>query len=127
MTPDAYVLPIDAPCEWLRSNDRRHYHAAAALTRKWRETAAWRARQARLPKIVGPVEITAIIHRADKRKADAPNSWPSVKAAIDGLVDAGVIPDDNDSIVRATTFIPGEPLERSRLTLIIRPAKETAA
>jgi len=124
---DAYVLPIAAPCEWLRSNDRRHFHAAAAITKKWRETTAWRARQARLPHIDAPVHITAVIHRADRRKADAPNSWPSVKAAIDGLVDAGVLTDDDDAHVLSTTFQPGEIVHGSQLTLIIRPEKEPRA
>ena len=127
MTAETYTLELVAPCEWIRSNDRRHFHAAAALTRKWRETAAWRARQERLPKITQPVEITAVIHRADRRKADAPNSWPSVKAAIDGLVDAGVLVDDNDTCVLATTFRPGAVMERSQLTLIIQIVKEDAA
>lgn len=126
MSPDAYILPIPAPCDWIRSNDRRHFHATAALTRTWREAAAWRARQERLPKITVPVEITAVIHRADRRKADAPNSWPSVKAAIDGLVDAGVLVDDDDTRVLATIFRPGAPMERSQLTLIITIAKEIA-
>ena len=122
---DAYVLPIPAPTEWLRSNDRRHRMAAAAITKKWRTAAAWRARQARLPHIDVPVRITCIIHRADRRRADAPNSWPSCKAAIDGLVDAGVLTDDSDAYVLSTTFQPGEIVHGSQLTLVIRPEKET--
>jgi Holliday junction resolvase RusA-like endonuclease len=122
--PDAYVLVVPAPCDWLRSNDRRHYHAAAALTKKWREKTAWLARQARIPHIDQPVRITCVIHRADRRKADAPNSWPSCKAAIDGLVDAGVLTDDSDAHVLSTTFQPGEIVRGSQLTLIIRPEKD---
>lgn len=125
--PDAYVLPIPAPCEWIRSNDRRHFHAAAALTRTWRARAAWLAKQARIPHIDQPVKITAVIHRADRRKADAPNSWPSVKAAIDGLVDAGVLTDDSDEYVAETSFRPGEIVHGSQLTLIIELVKESAA
>ena len=123
--PDAYVLRIPAPTEWLRSNDRRHRMAEADITKKWRTTTAWLARQARLPHIDVPVRITAVIHRADRRRADAPNSWPSVKAAIDGLVDAGVLTDDDDKHVLSTTFEPGEIVHGSQLTLIIRPEKRT--
>jgi Holliday junction resolvase RusA-like endonuclease len=122
---DAYVLVIPAPTEWLRSNDRRHHMAAASITKKWRTTTAWLARQARLPHIDTPVRITCVIHRADRRKADAPNSWPSCKAAIDGLVDAGVLTDDSDTYVLETSFRPGEIVRGSQLTLIIRPEKET--
>lgn len=121
--PDAYVLVLPAPTEWLRSNDRRHRMAAAAITKKWREAAAWRARQARIPRIDQPVHITLIIHRADRRKADAPNSWPSCKAAIDGLVDAGVLADDDDTHVLSTTFQPGEVVRGSQLTIVIRMAQ----
>lgn len=41
----------------------------------------------------------------DKRMPDTGNAFPAAKAAIDGLVDAGVLPDDNGRYVHALTFL----------------------
>ena len=50
---------------------------------------------------------------------------PSVKAAIDGIVDAGIVPDDTGTYVRQITFLPcirGE----DGLTIIIKGKREAA-
>lgn len=120
-----YTLHIPAPEAWLSSNDRWHWAKRARVTKAWREAAAWRAIAGKLPIGLSRVSITASVHRADNRRADAHNRLPTIKAAIDGLVDAGVIPDDNDSIVSALTIVAGEAVRapgqaRGRLTLTIR-------
>ncbi|MBK6556127.1 MAG: hypothetical protein IPG16_02575 [Comamonadaceae bacterium] len=65
----------------------------------------------------GSVWLT--VHRASARKSDATNLAPTAKACIDGLVDAGWLPDDDDQHVIATTFVAGEPLRPACLTLTI--------
>ena len=50
----------------------------------------------------GSVWLT--VHRASARKSDATNLAPTAKACIDGLVDAGWLPDDDDQHVIATTL-----------------------
>jgi hypothetical protein len=57
--------------------------------------------------------------QAKGRLQDTAACNPSVKAAIDGLVDASVVPDDTGEFVRQITFLPcvrGEDM----LTLIIQ-------
>lgn len=39
-------------------------------------------------------------------RPDVAACYPTVKAAIDGIVDAGVIPDDDDRHLLAVTFLP---------------------
>jgi len=38
------------------------------------------------------------------RRRDAANLAPTVKALLDGIVDAGLLPDDNDQVIIATTY-----------------------
>ena len=127
---DAYVLVIPSPTEWINSNDRRHRMAHAALTRTWRQAAAWAALQARLPRIDVPVTITATVHKANRVKFDAGNLYPTIKAAIDGLVKhpthggADVLADDDNEHLTALTIRQGEHDGRARLVLTIRPEKE---
>lgn len=126
---DAYVLVIPSPTEWINSNDRRHRMAHAALTREWRQAAAWAALQARLPRINQPVTITATVHKANRVKFDAGNLYPTIKAAIDGLVKhpkhggADVLADDDNDHVTALTIRQGAHDGRARLVLTITPAQ----
>jgi hypothetical protein len=45
-------------------------------------------------------------HLRDGRTQDVGACYPAAKAAIDGLVDAGVIPDDGPQYVTRLTFDP---------------------
>ena len=38
------------------------------------------------------------------RRRDASNLAPTVKGLLDGIVDAGLLPDDNDRVIVATTY-----------------------
>jgi hypothetical protein len=69
--------------------------------------------------------INVIAQPAQKRGRlqDTAACNPSVKAAIDGLVDAGVVPDDTGQHVREITFLPcvrGD----DALTIIIKGKRE---
>jgi Holliday junction resolvase RusA-like endonuclease len=54
--------------------------------------------------MVGPVRIIVSVSWPDRRRRDVPNVWPTVKACVDGCVDAEVIADDDDSHVESMTF-----------------------
>lgn len=120
----SYTLTIPAPTEWLSSNQRLHWARRAKLTRTWREAACWRAIGAKLPLGLARVSITATIHRTDNRRADAHNRLPTIKAAIDGVVDAGVLLDDSDKHIASLTIeagpaarVPKQPWGRLVLTI----------
>lgn len=90
-----YILPIPAPGSWVASNDHTHWRNRHAGVKAWRETAAWRAKQARLPKITSPYAIHATVHKATRHLFDLDGIVPSVKACVDGLRDAGVLEQDD--------------------------------
>jgi crossover junction endodeoxyribonuclease RusA len=94
MTP--LTLTVPAPCQWINLNQRLHWAKRAKLTKSWRLAARVRAQQAGLPKGLPRVRVTATIHKGNNRAYDAHNLVPTVKAAIDGLVDYGLIPEDTN-------------------------------
>lgn len=114
-----YTLDMPAPDVW----QPRH-----RLTKTWRHAAqVWALaalRRGDLVAIDGPVRIVAAVCRDTTRgRSDASNRQPTVKAVIDGLVDAGVFPDDSDRWVKALTIVAG-PVTTTvggRLLITIRP------
>ena len=54
-----------------------------------------------------PCQVIITISSSSKRRKDGPNLYPTAKPLIDGLVDAGLLVDDNDDVIREYTFIPG--------------------
>ncbi len=90
----------------------------AEHTREWRDAFAWIARREKIPRMRW-INVTVQPFQKRGRLQDTAACNPSVKAAIDGLVDAGVIPDDTGEYVRMITFMPcvrGD----DQLTLIIQ-------
>lgn len=83
----------------LTSNQRLHYHAKADRTRSLRERAAWEARNhAALrghARLQYPVHVLATIGYPSRRRSDPDNYHPTVKALIDGIVQAGLLEDDD--------------------------------
>lgn len=97
---------------WLLNEERSggkrgvggHY-GRSSLVRQWRQAFAQLAEIHRVP----PLEwftVEAIPVCKDLRRPDVGNIFPAVKAAIDGLVDAAVVPDDTDVFLHALTFRP---------------------
>lgn len=106
---------------WLSSNQRLHRMAVAGISAKLREQAGWEAKAANLPKFE-QVHVCAFIQYPTARRADPPNAWPTVKAILDGLTDAGIWADDDDTHVVATTFRrdPGKsPTGTYRIRLVL--------
>lgn len=48
------------------------------------------------------------IYAPTKRRLDPPNFYPTVKALVDGLTDAGIWTDDNSEVIKFMTFKRGE-------------------
>jgi crossover junction endodeoxyribonuclease RusA len=112
--------------EWdvrpITMNDYRtlHFHPRARHDREWRSAFALLARRARAPKGLDRIIVTAApFCRRGTTLPDVGACFPGVKAAIDGLVDAGVIPDDTPAHLSAVTFIAPVHAERDSLVLYI--------
>lgn len=96
----------------LRSNHRHHWARKAKLTRMIRQAMFPMVRGLHLPQITTPVTVTLIWTVCDRRRRDVGASAPTLKAAIDGIVDAGLLLDDSSRWVRE---------ERCRIEIGDRP------
>lgn len=92
----------------------------------WR-AAGMRAGLTQFPRgIVLPVRIWVEVTQPDNRRRDTTNLFPTAKALVDGLVDAGVITDDADGLVEGPWLrrvYPNGPL-RIRIVLQEIPPHE---
>jgi len=103
---------------WTTNAERRMTRwERAAHTKEWRGAFYWLAKAKRIP-LLTAVTIEAVPLQARGPLQDTAACNPAVKAAIDGLVDAGVVPDDNGRHVRSITFHPAEK-DHDALLLII--------
>lgn len=98
-----------------RASNRWH---RAELVKQWRTAFTLLARAQNAPTLTG-VHITAQPYQKSGRLADVAAHNPAVKAAIDGLVDAGVMEDDSPEHLHAITFLPPQH-GRNALTLTVR-------
>jgi crossover junction endodeoxyribonuclease RusA len=74
-------------------NARMHFMPRAVLTKDWREAAAMRCKMARIPHLKR-IRVSAVVVRRSLGVADEDNDRARLKPIIDGIVDAGVIPND---------------------------------
>lgn len=81
------------------SNHRTHWAVKAKKQRELR-AAAHGACQGQ-PPLTGPVALTVTFRFPDARHRDLDNY--SLKGAIDGVVDAGLISDDRRTVLRSVT------------------------
>jgi crossover junction endodeoxyribonuclease RusA len=88
-------LPWTSPP--LSLNGRLHWSAKQRLTREVRTTTALLCRQAKIPPLAR-VRIELHYRPRDRRRRDTVNLTLTVKAIEDGVVDAGVIPDDTPDL-----------------------------
>ena len=94
----------------INSNDRQHQTDKAKVTKRIRAFAYWhtsmnkdKGRAAFSPS--NPCEVTVTIYSPTKSKLDSPNLYPTVKAIIDGMTDAGIWTDDNNRVIKKLSFV----------------------
>lgn len=84
---------LHIPGQVINANDRDHWAAKARKVKALRHAAHIMARAEKIPALThATVALTYIPPRAGRRDVD--NLVPSLKALCDGLVDAGIVPDD---------------------------------
>jgi len=121
---DAYVLFVPAPCPFLTANGSRGNPAARnTLVQAWRAKAAWITRVAGLPRIDEHVQIVAWVNRGHNRggRWDPTNWIDTAKACVDGIVQGGLLADDDSSRVTGPDMRAGSMRETPGLTILIRP------
>jgi hypothetical protein len=103
------TITFPAPVALINANHRSHWAAKAARTRTWRWTACIKARG--LKPVEGKAHIVITISFTDRRRRDVGNLQPTAKAIVDGIVDAGVLPDDSDRYLIGPDMRAGEPVK----------------
>lgn len=98
---------IDKEKPWTANAERSfHYHKRAGLVRDCRERFHWLAVSAQIPPLQ-TIRVEAIpLSKSKRTRQDVAAVFPAVKAAIDGIVDAGVLPDDSAKHLVSLTFYP---------------------
>lgn len=97
-----HVYTLDLPYEkpTLSMNDRLHWREKAKRTQHIRATVHALARKAKVPTGRASVEVRLHYRPRDNRRRDADNLMPVLKAACDGLVDAGLVADDTPELMQ---------------------------
>jgi crossover junction endodeoxyribonuclease RusA len=98
---DAITIELPLPARELSPNWRGHWARKSKATKALRTTAAWKAgiaqggRFGRTDKREWPAATVLLkFYFKDKRRRDRDNLLASMKAAFDGLADAGLVVND---------------------------------
>ena len=91
----------------------------ASKTKETRERFFWLAKANNVPKL-SRISVDVVPLLANRSSvADVGACYPAAKAAIDGLVDAGVIEDDNDKHITKISFHAAVKSDHNGLRLVI--------
>ena len=97
--------------EMISANDRLSIHVKADLTAHLRKLSTDVAHETYEHIEMFSEDRTCymaiVVSPPTKRRMDVPNWYPTVKALIDGLTDAGVFEDDNDNVIKSYMFMRG--------------------
>lgn len=125
-----FTITLPPGLRLLNANQRVHHRVRAELTAAIRgaamatcsEDPAMRAAlaEANTHPVLRHAYILGVLHPPSRRRADPANWYPSFKAAVDGLVDAGVLEDDDHTRVVGPDMRIGPVAKRGQLALIIQ-------
>jgi crossover junction endodeoxyribonuclease RusA len=91
---------------WTTNTERTwNRYKRAEIVKVWRGAFFWLAKQQKIPPMKW-ITVSAEPHQKMGVLQDVASCNPAVKSAIDGLVDAGVLPDDSSEYMRSLTFLP---------------------
>jgi Holliday junction resolvase RusA-like endonuclease len=119
------TITLTPPADFINANHRLHHHAKAKLTKAWREAAGLHAKYAEDYRQYDRAHITFAIRFPDNRRRDVGNFYGTAKACVDGLVDAGLLKDDDDTRVLGPDMRRHIPNGSPLVTITIRAIEET--
>lgn len=119
-----HTIEFPQPTELLNMNDRNPWYVERRRARAWRSAVyLYAIQQIRPPRACGPSLVELTLPVVDRRRRDPHNFAPTLKHAVDGLVDAGLWPDDTPEWVR--TLEPTLDVRRDRLVSITITPRST--
>lgn len=114
---------FDKQRPWTANAERTwHYHKRADMVRRTRERFAWLTIQQRIPLLDQIIVIAEPHVRNGRSVPDVGACFPTVKAAIDGIVDAGVLLNDTADHLIGLMFLPPRISGFDGLTIHVIPA-----
>lgn len=115
---ESRVLPLTRS-KLITANDKMHWGVRARLTKQLRQWGYLLGREgegvARLGLTHARVEVEFAY--PDRRRRDRSNLAPTVKALMDGLIDAGLLPDDADRFLDGPHTVIADHLAGKHLNL----------
>lgn len=112
------VIEFPAPAPLLNMNQRTHWRVQRAHARAWRHAAAmYTLEQLGHGRSQPPAVVSIELPVLGARRRDPHNYFPTVKPVVDGLVDAGLWPDDTPEWV--TTVEPALKPYTSRAEMVV--------
>lgn len=109
----SFSIELSVPTgDIISANGREHHMKIASKTKRLREAGAWHAitdRRTQFPASAGVLmqraRLTVLVGwQPLKRRRDRLNLAPTLKAILDGCVDAKVLPDDDDTHLIETAW-----------------------
>ena len=129
------TLPYQRPPAALCGNSRTHWRARSAASKQVRTDVAALAMQAGIPRSAH-LEVELLWAPGDRRRRDADNLWPLLKAACDGLargnrrdwVGLDLVPDDTPEFMtkRAPRILSSDECRESGMWLDVLAFPEVA-
>lgn len=127
--PAPFVIPLPAGMKLLNANRQLHYKRKAEYTSKLRAAAMEAVSEcpalmaalaaAKPGALFERAHILGVVHPATNGRCDPANWYPSFKAAVDGLVDAGLFDDDDHTRVVGPDMRLGRVVKGGQLVLIV--------
>src|SRR3990167_2941520 len=112
MTAQSIILSLPWPPDELHPNKavRLHWSVKAKARRMYREQVGWLAKEAQIEQLKSstlkpPVIAQTTFFVPNRRRRDVDNLMASLKAAWDGIVDAGLMKYDNSNLLHHETPI----------------------
>ncbi|MGW1158456.1 hypothetical protein ACWD5Q_06685 [Streptomyces sp. NPDC002513] len=129
--PAPFVIPLPAGLDLINANQRLHEKARARLTKKIRAAAMEAVSEC--PSLMdalaaakpGPLfqraHVLGVLNPSTYgRRRDPANWYGSFKAAVDGLVDAGLLEDDDHTRLLGPDMRLGRVVKGGQIVLVVR-------
>jgi crossover junction endodeoxyribonuclease RusA len=109
--PRQETIVMPAPAAWLNANARTDRRKQTPDRRTWRDSAHLHGKSKRINPFT-KAHILATLRFTTNAHRDPHNYYPTLKACIDGFVDAGLLPDDSSEYLIGPDVRMGQPLPK---------------